>query len=76
MHVLLLSTFYIVLTQVTFIILTFAAMQCEEGMVYKACGAICEDKCYKSKVDQFKKCNTTCVEGCHCPEGMVLQDGE
>lgn len=47
-------------------------MECDGGKTYKACGTSCPRHCYDSALKKKEGCTTTCVEGCHCPEGTVL----
>ncbi|XP_033639813.1 SCO-spondin-like [Asterias rubens] len=50
------------------------AIQCEYGFEYSACGPSCQETCQTIGDEKPEYCNG-CVEGCHCPEGMVVQDG-
>lgn len=49
-------------------------LQCESGMVYQECGSTCAASCWSQSEDE--DCSTVCVEGCHCPNGTVLQNGQ
>uniref|UniRef100_H2Z2Z9 VWFD domain-containing protein n=1 Tax=Ciona savignyi TaxID=51511 RepID=H2Z2Z9_CIOSA len=51
-------------------------MQCDNGMVYLACGPVCQDTCRgRCDVGYYDHCSTLpCVEGCFCPEGTVLHE--
>lgn len=53
----------------------FPAMSCPDGKLYKACGPDAQPSCtfplLPAKTD-----NSTCVEGCFCPEGMLLEAGK
>ncbi|XP_037393266.1 SCO-spondin [Pygocentrus nattereri] len=47
-------------------------LQCEDGLVYEACGPACTDVCPGSTSSLNSHCNTlSCVEGCFCPHGTV-----
>ncbi|XP_045445614.1 hemocytin-like [Melitaea cinxia] len=48
-------------------------MKCPEGKIYKACGSDTQPSCALSEVTS--KDNSTCVEGCFCPEGLLLESG-
>ena len=40
-------------------------------MIYNSCGSMCQKKCF----DNDKECNSDeCVEGCFCPNGLVLNE--
>jgi hypothetical protein len=54
----------------------FEAMQCDEGQVYKACGSACAATCeaMSNSATQSYMCESKCVEGCFCPDGMVLDE--
>ncbi|GFW41592.1 hypothetical protein TNCV_4035091 [Trichonephila clavipes] len=46
---------------------------CNNGTEYNECGPPCPPTC----ADQEPVCNIQkCVDGCHCPEGTLLQDGQ
>ncbi|GBL78815.1 hypothetical protein AVEN_247670-1, partial [Araneus ventricosus] len=46
------------------------ALTCSNGTEYRECGPACPPTC----ADQQPVCNTLkCVDGCHCPEGTVLE---
>lgn len=48
------------------------AMQCEDGLVYEACGSACSDVCPGSSPSADSHCSAlSCVEGCFCPQGTV-----
>ena len=51
-------------------------MQCEGGMVYEPCGTVCPEKCLTLGEEVDYGCELNCVEGCHCPNGTVLHNGE
>ncbi|XP_072179196.1 uncharacterized protein [Diadema setosum] len=51
-------------------------LQCEGGQVYMSCGPQCPQRCYvegQTVVDPYF-CPDTCVEGCACPAGTVLDE--
>ncbi|XP_053571495.1 SCO-spondin-like [Bombina bombina] len=51
-------------------------MQCDNGLVYEACGAACQRTCKNLAQEPEEHCSTmSCVEGCFCPEGKVLHAG-
>lgn len=51
---------------------SFCPMECEETFIFDDCGGGCWPTCENPKPDD---CSETCVEGCYCPVGTVLQDG-
>ena len=53
-----------------------SAMQCSGGKVYQECGYVCHRGCYDDEFDKYRDCEHDCVEGCHCPEGTVLNNGK
>ncbi|TSK16074.1 SCO-spondin [Bagarius yarrelli] len=47
-------------------------MQCEDGLVYEACGSACVNGCPGSSSHADSRCRAlSCVEGCFCPQGTV-----
>ncbi|XP_053322587.1 SCO-spondin-like [Spea bombifrons] len=51
-------------------------MQCDNGLVYEACGPSCPRTCRNLGQDPEEGCGfRSCVEGCFCPEGKVLHGG-
>nr|XP_026489918.1 hemocytin-like [Vanessa tameamea] len=48
-------------------------MKCPEGKIYKSCGPDTQPSCSLPEV--APKDNATCVEGCFCPEGLLLESG-
>ncbi|KAI4898140.1 hypothetical protein NFI96_015403, partial [Prochilodus magdalenae] len=47
-------------------------LQCEDGLVYEACGPACSAVCPGSDPSLDSHCSTlSCVEGCFCPHGTV-----
>ncbi|XP_072010680.1 SCO-spondin-like isoform X3 [Engystomops pustulosus] len=51
-------------------------MQCDNGLVYEACGPACPRTCRTLALDPAQHCaHLSCLEGCFCPEGKVLHDG-
>jgi len=42
-------------------------------MVYQQCGPVCPETCDN---DDSVQCPSGCVEGCFCPAGMVLSNGQ
>nr|XP_014342845.1 PREDICTED: SCO-spondin [Latimeria chalumnae] len=49
-------------------------MQCDNGLVYEACGPVCPQTCDNLGEEPLLHCGAiSCVEGCFCPEGMVMQ---
>ncbi|XP_041977645.1 hemocytin isoform X2 [Aricia agestis] len=46
-------------------------MKCPAGKVYKACGAEVQPSCLMPDAP-----TTGCVEGCYCPDGMLLEGGQ
>jgi len=51
------------------------ATTCSHGMVYKACGSSCPVSCSDLSKSAVPRCHTPCVEGCHCPDNMILFNG-
>ena len=43
-------------------------------MVYQQCGSYCPPTC--DDIDSIATCQGGCAEGCFCPDGQVLMDGE
>ena len=52
--------------------LSFPAIPCPAGMIYQQCGSLCPQTC--DNLDQ--PCDGGCVEGCFCPVGQVVVNGE
>ncbi|XP_063689126.1 IgGFc-binding protein-like [Bolinopsis microptera] len=52
---------------------SFCPLDCEESFVYDDCGRGCYPTCEDPSPED---CKDTCVEGCYCPPGTVLQDGK
>ena len=53
-----------------------SAMQCDNGMVYMACGSPCAQTCQNIGDEPESYCDRSpCVEGCFCPTGYVM-DGK
>ncbi|XP_068091514.1 SCO-spondin-like isoform X2 [Hyperolius riggenbachi] len=51
-------------------------MQCDNGLVYEACGPACPRTCNSISLQREERCaSLSCVEGCFCPEGKVLHEG-
>lgn len=51
---------------------SYAEIQCSNGMVHKECGKSCLPDCKNAKT----VCSdTTCIDGCFCPSGQVLHNG-
>lgn len=47
-------------------------MQCDNGMVYMACGSPCPQTCQNIGDEPEDFCDSApCVEGCFCPAGFV-----
>lgn len=50
-----------------------AALQCDGGQEYSACGPPCPQTCQNFGLELPEHCDTmSCLEGCFCPEGKVL----
>ncbi|XP_063676239.1 uncharacterized protein LOC134812668 isoform X1 [Bolinopsis microptera] len=52
---------------------SFCPMECPDTFVFESCGKGCYPTCADPSPDD---CKEQCTEGCYCPEGTVLQDGE
>ncbi|KAM9306065.1 SCO-spondin-like, partial [Gastrophryne carolinensis] len=51
-------------------------MQCDNGLVYEACGPPCPRTCKDMAPELEERCTSlSCVEGCFCPPGTVLHEG-
>ncbi|KAM4026917.1 LOW QUALITY PROTEIN: SCO-spondin-like [Anomaloglossus baeobatrachus] len=52
-------------------------MQCDNGLMYEACGPACPQTCRSRGLDAavLHCAHLSCVEGCFCPQGKVLHDG-
>ncbi|XP_068629642.1 hemocytin [Battus philenor] len=48
-------------------------MQCPDGKLYKSCGPDVQPSCAFPLVTATS--NSSCVEGCFCPEGLLLEGG-
>ncbi|KAI7792293.1 SCO-spondin [Triplophysa rosa] len=47
-------------------------LQCENGLVYEACGPACSPECPSAPSNPETLCGAlSCVEGCFCPHGTV-----
>jgi hypothetical protein len=51
-------------------------LQCEFGFMYLDCGPSCDITCENYDSPLVDDCAAGCVEGCHCPRGMVRQGME
>ncbi|CAB3239227.1 unnamed protein product [Arctia plantaginis] len=49
-------------------------MKCPENKVYKSCGPDFQPSCAFPQPPANSN-NSTCVEGCFCPEGLLLEEG-
>ena len=49
------------------------AMECPPGMVYRQCEQACPQTC--DTVIENTECVSGCIEGCFCPTGKVLSEG-
>ncbi|KAH9629263.1 hypothetical protein HF086_008345 [Spodoptera exigua] len=54
---------------------TSLTMKCPEGKIYKACGPDSQPSCAFPLVSA-QTTNSSCVEGCFCPEGLLLEGGK
>ena len=50
---------------------TFCPMECPDTMVFDSCGDGCHATCENPSPSD---CKDTCIEGCYCPAGTVLQN--
>jgi len=50
----------------------YVGIDCPAGMVYQQCGQACSQTCDHVK---STNCINTCIEGCFCPNGKVLWNG-
>ncbi|XP_063822202.1 von Willebrand factor-like [Ostrinia nubilalis] len=48
---------------------------CPDGKIYKVCGPDSQPSCSFPQVAS-KADNATCIEGCFCPEGLLLEGGK
>ena len=55
-----------------FIYVILTAINCPEDMVYQQCGPLCPQTC---DTNEDEECSGGCVEGCFCPSGKVLWNG-
>jgi len=53
-------------------VLLCLAISCPEGMIYQQCGQVCPQRC---DIDETVDCIGGCVEGCFCPSGYILSNG-
>ena len=49
-----------------------AEITCPSGMTYQQCGPVCPQTC---DTDESTDCSGGCIEGCFCPTGKVLLNG-
>ncbi|OXB70710.1 UNVERIFIED_CONTAM: hypothetical protein H355_006103 [Colinus virginianus] len=57
---------------------SFCGAQCSGGQVYQECSSPCGRTCADLRLDGASSCpglDGTCVSGCSCPQGLVLDDG-
>ena len=47
-------------------------MQCDADKVYMTCGPLCPQTCFQNKDYGGCIANSSCVEGCFCPNGKVM----
>ncbi|NWY08422.1 SSPO protein, partial [Nothoprocta ornata] len=55
-----------------------AGVPCSGGQVHQECGRPCGQTCADLRLDGAGSCpdlEDTCVPGCNCPAGLVLDDG-
>ena len=50
----------------------YVAIECPSGMVYQQCGPVCPQLC---DTVENEDCSNGCIEGCFCPSGKVLFNG-
>ena len=50
----------------------FTAIMCPTGLDYKTCGPSCPRTCHNLATDLDYCEHQPCVEGCFCPQGLVL----
>ncbi|XP_039747124.1 hemocytin isoform X2 [Pararge aegeria] len=48
-------------------------LKCPEGKIYKSCGPDTQPSCASPELSATS--NSSCVEGCYCPEGLLLETG-
>lgn len=57
---------------ITLCVVVSPALQCENGLVYEACGPACSPACPGTPSVSDPLCSAlSCVEGCFCPQGTV-----
>lgn len=67
-----LLTFFIFMWFCVLILCVSSALQCENGLVYEACGPVCSPECPSAPSNPETLCSAlSCVEGCFCPHGTV-----
>ena len=52
---------------------SFPAVECPPGMIYQQCGLLCPQTCDNVGTSN---CVAGCAEGCFCPVGQVVYNGE
>ena len=50
----------------------FAAIDCQNGRVYKMCGPISDETCSSPVTAEPVRPSDLCIEGCYCPEDSAL----
>jgi len=52
------------------------AIQCDNNKVYTQCGSNCQHTCSSINRNNQTCADHSCIEGCFCPVGMVLDQNE
>ena len=51
-----------------------SAVKCKANKVFSECGSSCNSVC--GSKGATSTCKTGCIDGCQCPEGMSLSNGQ
>jgi len=52
------------------------AATCPDGMIFQQCGSFCPKTCDEMNNNDAVPCEGRCAQGCFCPPGQYLKDGE
>lgn len=60
--------------QISYVFFLFSEAVCDiPGQVYQVCGSSCQRTC--REISMGLPCKQDCAEGCNCPVGKALRDG-